>query len=318
MTLLLVLALASALWLGHLPRREALFRARVVLRSQNPDRQEGWAQQSGSVDGNSALKQRSSPESRRAKAFWPRVTFRHRLAQRGSAAQLTGVVLQMAALLQGGRQPPRMWEDLLLVHGDEPITAQGAAVQVRSSQGAVLNPVSQRVIRAACAATALGLPAAEAIRRTVAAGSAAGDPLVGMSVTGGSTSAHYLSLAFRGTDAKEIQVWSQVAGCLEVAEASGCPLADVLSRFAAQLEAEEDAEAARQSALAGPRATVTLLTWLPVLGLGVGMALGVDPLSSLLGTPAGVGALCAGVVLTVTGRIWSARLVANAANGILP
>jgi tight adherence protein B len=90
-------------------------------------------------------------------------------------------------------------------------------------------------------------------------------------------------------------------------------LADVLARFAAQLEAEDDAEAARQSAFAGPRATVRLLSWLPVLGLGLGVVLGVDPLGILLGEPAGFAALVAGVALTAAGRIWSAKLVRSAA-----
>lgn len=91
------------------------------------------------------------------------------------------------------------------------------------------------------------------------------------------------------------------------------PLADVLTRFAAQLEVESDADAARQTALAGPKATVTLLTWLPLMGLGLGMALGVDPLAMLLGTPLGLAALLGGAALTVAGRLWSARLVATAA-----
>jgi tight adherence protein B len=104
-----------------------------------------------------------------------------------------------------------------------------------------------------------------------------------------------------------------LAACFDIAAASGCPLADVLTRFAAQLEAEDDAEAARQTALAGPKATVALLTWLPLLGLGLGVCLGVDPLAMLLGTPFGMAALVAGIGLTIAGRVWSARLVRAAA-----
>jgi tight adherence protein B len=92
-------------------------------------------------------------------------------------------------------------------------------------------------------------------------------------------------------------------------------LADVLTRFAAQLEAEDDAGAARQTALAGPKATVRLLTWLPVFGLGLGMVLGVDPLGILLVNRVGMAALAGGIVLTVAGRIWSSRLVHAAAGG---
>lgn len=107
----------------------------------------------------------------------------------------------------------------------------------------------------------------------------------------------------------------ELAACLDIAETSGCPLADVLTRFAAQLEAEEDSEAARQTALAGPKATVRLLSWLPVFGLGLGMLLGVDPLGILLNNFLGVATFAAGLLLTVAGRIWSSRLVASAAGG---
>jgi tight adherence protein B len=81
---------------------------------------------------------------------------------------------------------------------------------------------------------------------------------------------------------------------------------------------EDDADAARQTALAGPKATVSLLTWLPLMGLGLGIALGVDPLAILLGTPWGLAALAAGAGLTVAGRVWSARLVAAAAGAGVP
>jgi tight adherence protein B len=81
---------------------------------------------------------------------------------------------------------------------------------------------------------------------------------------------------------------------------------------------EDDAEAARQTALAGPRATVSLLAWLPLMGLGLGVALGVDPVAILVGTPLGLAALAAGLVLTVAGRMWSARLVWAAAGAGVP
>lgn len=117
---------------------------------------------------------------------------------------------------------------------------------------------------------------------------------------------------------RESRIWSELAACFDIAEASGCPLADVLSRFAAQLEVEDDADAARQTALAGPKATVSLLTWLPLMGLGLGIALGVDPLAILLGTPLGLAALAAGLALTVAGRVWSAKLVSVAAGADVP
>lgn len=198
---------------------------------------------------------------------------------------LTLVVQQLAALLKGGRSPGRLWEELWILYG-RPVAAQDAGPVPGS-----LAPASIEVLAAARAAAANGIPVSAAIRRALSGGGA-----VGASV--------------RHRDAR---IWADLAACFDIAEASGCPLADVLTRFAAQLEVEDDAEAARQTALAGPKATVALLTWLPVLGLGLGAALGVDPLAVLLGTPLGLAALAAGVGLTVAGRIWSAKLVAAAA-----
>lgn len=201
-----------------------------------------------------------------------------RRAAKGSrqpAAPMTAVVQQLAALLKGGRTPARLWEEIWLVYGSSGSRTDGLS----EGSGAILG--------SARAAAAGGTAVSDAIRRS-------------------------LPSAFPRRD-RESRIWAELAACLDVAEASGCPLADVLTRFAAQLEVEDDADAARQTALAGPKATVSLLTWLPMLGLGLGMALGVDPLAILLGTPWGLAALAAGIGLTVAGRLWSARLVAAAA-----
>ncbi|MGP4031893.1 type II secretion system F family protein [Pseudarthrobacter sp. 1C304] len=204
------------------------------------------------------------------------------------------LVQQLAALLKGGRTPGRLWDELWLLHGGEPVAPpSGAAMPGRT---ATLAPGSVRLLAAARAAAMRGSPVGAAIRSAAASGRLAGT-------------------ADAGAGAREGRVWLQLAACFDVAEATGCPLAEVLTRFAAQLEAEDDAEAARQTALAGPRATVRLLTWLPFLGLGLGMLLGVDGVNVLLGTSWGGAALVAGLALTAAGRIWSARLV-RAAEGL--
>jgi tight adherence protein B len=194
---------------------------------------------------------------------------------------MTVVVQQLAALLKGGRTPSRLWDELWMVYSVEEPSGSGP----RDEPGLTAGSLS--MVSVARAAALRGSPVAEAIRAAAAA-------------------------AFPGSQNRERRIWGELAACFDIAAASGCPLADVLTRLAAQLEAEDDAEAARQTALAGPKATVTLLTWLPLLGLGLGVALGVDPLSILLGTPFGMAALAAGVGLTVAGRIWSARLVRSA------
>ena len=227
----------------------------------------------------------------------------HRAGQEKGQLSLTLVVQQLAALLKGGRTPARLWDELWLVHHGRPeagpLRPEDVAEQPNPAQspragrtGPSLSPGSLMMLGAVRAAAFRGLPVSEAIRRAALA-------------------------AFPRTVCREQRIWLELAACFDIAEASGCPLADVLARFAAQLEVEDDADAARQTALAGPKATVSLLTWLPVMGLGLGMALGVDPLSILFGTPLGMAALAAGVALTVAGRIWSARLV-NAAAGAAP
>ncbi|ACL41121.1 conserved hypothetical protein [Pseudarthrobacter chlorophenolicus A6] len=203
-----------------------------------------------------------------------------------AGAPLTVLVQQLAALLKGGRTPARLWDELWIVYGtDSPQPSTGDAAAGPATGG--LPESSLALLAAARGAAARGTPVSAAIRRAL--------PEV---LPGGG---------------REARIWSELAACFDIAEASGCPLADVLTRFAAQLEVESDADAARQTALAGPKATVTLLTWLPLMGLGLGMALGVDPLAMLLGTPLGLAALLGGAALTVAGRLWSARLVATAA-----
>lgn len=208
-----------------------------------------------------------------------------RLRRRKTEAELPLAVLvqQLAALLRGGRSASRLWDEVWTVHGRSADSRVGGT----RDAGQGLSGGSVAVLSAARSASMLGVSAATAIR-TASASS--------------------------GLRAKEQRIWGELADCLDVAEASGCPLADILGRYAAHLEAEDDAEAARQTALAGPKATVRLLSWLPVFGLGLGTVLGVDPLGILLGNPFGLAALGAGLILTVAGRMWSVRLV-RAATG---
>ncbi|MCL2466027.1 MAG: type II secretion protein F [Micrococcales bacterium] len=92
----------------------------------------------------------------------------------------------------------------------------------------------------------------------------------------------------------------------------GAPLAPVLDTVAQALAADAEAEAELGAALAGPRASASLVGWLPVFGLLLGVFVGADPVRVLtdgaLGTAAGVG----GAVLFVAGRVWSRALVDRA------
>ena len=242
---------------------------------------------------------------------------------------MTVIVQQLAALLKGGRIPARLWDELWVLYGGDtapdrfPVhggvdgaadgTVHGAGRggaggrthdRTREASGPVLDPESVRILAAARAAALNGSSVAAAIRREVS----------GESAKGPGTPAAIGGVNVRTR--RDLRVWGELAACFDIAEASGCPLADILARFAAHLEAEDDAEAARQTALAGPRATVRLLTWLPASGLGLGLLLGVDPAATLLRNPWGLVALATGVLLTAAGRLWSSRLVRAA--GVQP
>lgn len=309
-TAVLVVTLVLAVWLAFPARglgrrtRRALERAGMRSAADRRSRQAG--PQAGSQAGSSGPHPRPRSGRRpgpRSPRGAPRPGNHGRRTVPGLVGLLTGevartgtvpmtaVVQQLAALLKGGRTPARLWDELWALYGpddagDRPAGRSGGAGRAPDGSGPMLDPESLTILGAARAAALRGTPVAAAIRRAVSGTRPA---------------------------CRDAHVWGELAACFDTAEASGCPLADVLARFARHLEAEADAEAARRTALAGPRATVRLLTWLPVSGLGLGLLLGVDPMSTILGSPWGLTALAAGVGLTVSGRLWSARLVRSAA-----
>lgn len=99
---------------------------------------------------------------------------------------------------------------------------------------------------------------------------------------------------------------------VQVADRLGAPVADVLHSCAQGLSEAEEAASQRRTALAAPRATARLLTWMPVAGLGLGALLGVRPLAVFTDGGAGTACFLLGMVLTVAGRRWSGALVRQA------
>lgn len=102
---------------------------------------------------------------------------------------------------------------------------------------------------------------------------------------------------------------SGIAACWSVAVGSGAGLAAGLDRLEAALRAEHDQREDLDAQLAGARSTIVLLAFLPLVALGLGSALGADPLRVLLHTPAGLLCLLAGAVLEAAGLWWAARIV---------
>ncbi|MEU9761273.1 type II secretion system F family protein [Streptomyces sp. NPDC047985] len=100
-----------------------------------------------------------------------------------------------------------------------------------------------------------------------------------------------------------------VASCWRVAVDGGAGLAAGLDRLEGALRAERRRREELRAQLAGAWSTVAVLALLPVLGLGLGAALGAEPLRVLLHTPAGLACLATGGLLEAAGLCWAARIV---------
>jgi tight adherence protein B len=103
-----------------------------------------------------------------------------------------------------------------------------------------------------------------------------------------------------------------VAAVWTVSERSGAPAAAVLDRVEQDLRATERQRREVTAQLAGARSTAALLAVLPLLGIGLGAAMGARPLHVLFGSGGGQVALLLGSGLDVLGLVWTARIVAAA------
>lgn len=106
-----------------------------------------------------------------------------------------------------------------------------------------------------------------------------------------------------------------VAAVWTVSERSGAPAAAVLDRVEQDLRSGVRHRQEVSAQLAGARSTAVLLAVLPLLGIGLGMAMGARPLHVLLGTGQGQVALLVGTGLDALGLLWTARIVAAAGGG---
>lgn len=116
---------------------------------------------------------------------------------------------------------------------------------------------------------------------------------------------------WRRDESSAAEVAAAVAAC-RLAARTGAPLAEVIDVVVAGVAEAADAEEARRTALAGPRATARLLAWLPAGGIALGTVLGADPVAVLLG--GGVGGLClvGGGALFLLGNRWVRAIVTDA------
>jgi tight adherence protein B len=100
-----------------------------------------------------------------------------------------------------------------------------------------------------------------------------------------------------------------VAAAWRLSERTGAPLAAAVERAARGLRDVRRRRGRVAAAVAGPRATVTVLTALPLAGPLLGLACGVDPQTLCLGSPLATAAVVVGAGLALLGRWWCARMV---------
>jgi tight adherence protein B len=101
-----------------------------------------------------------------------------------------------------------------------------------------------------------------------------------------------------------------LSACWFAAERHGLALADAVGGIEEGLRAEQARLRAVEVELAGIRATILLLAALPLFGLALGLALGADPVGTLLHRPVGRLGLAVGTALDLAGLLWTDHLVA--------
>ncbi len=102
-----------------------------------------------------------------------------------------------------------------------------------------------------------------------------------------------------------------VSGC-RLAHQLGAPLAPVLEGIGVLLDEQAELAGDRAATAAGPRSSIRVMTWLPLACLGVGAAMGADPVHVLLTGGPGRVAFATGALLLWTGHRWARALVRSA------
>ena len=108
----------------------------------------------------------------------------------------------------------------------------------------------------------------------------------------------------------------QLAACWRVSSTQGSGLSTSIERLGMGVKSQMELLATLDSELAAPRATGRLLSFLPVVGIGMAYLLGADPLAWFTGTLAGALTFALAVALTAIGMLWSRRIVRRVEAGL--
>ncbi len=102
-----------------------------------------------------------------------------------------------------------------------------------------------------------------------------------------------------------------VAAAWSLCDTLGSPLAPTVSTVSEVIRRRRSMRQRIAAAVAGPRATMRVLTALPLAGPFVALAVGVSP-GALYSEPAGALSLAVGLTLLGLGRLWAGRMIRGA------
>lgn len=213
-----------------------------------------------------------------------------------------------AVLLSAGVAPGSVWSHLAAVDPTlEPLLRAARAERSGDDPSAALLPDASRP---PCRS---GSPprAAPETSRGLSAGARPPEPDRRPSSVRSRSGAPASRRRVRTGDAAEAEAWCAFAACWRVAVISGAPLGPALRSTASALRDAARLRRDVDSALAGPRATARLVMLMPLIGLLLSAALGVDALRVLTATGPGLVCLIGGGALLLAGAAWNRRLVAR-------
>lgn len=239
----------------------------------------------------------------------------------GGVCALLAWALGRSVATAGGARSRRIGRDALIEAVDAMIgelrAGRTSVAALRSgSAAAAANPAIRAILSDAASAEALGADAATVLSgatangRSVAqvgasAGGGAGQGGGGAAVGAAAAAAVRSPAAALGAPGGPLR---QLAGAWELSRRCGVPLADVLVCLEDELRAHRHRSEQVASSLAGARTTAGLLAVLPVVGIGLGTAMGAKPLHVLATTGLGQLVLVVGVLLDLLGLAWTAHL----------
>ena len=103
-------------------------------------------------------------------------------------------------------------------------------------------------------------------------------------------------------------ITARLAVAWRLAAETGAPLAELLGRLQLELTERERLRRAAAAQTAGNRVTAALLALLPLAGIGLGYAIGADPLQMLWHTAIGAACTAVALALQFAGVAWTLRL----------